>query len=79
MGRISVDDLCVSCRGLHAANGMTVERALAALYNDPAKWLEGGGDVGVVVMLNNAIVMGDGCTRCGEKVLNWAGELGLRG
>ena len=77
MGRIEINDLCYSCRGMYTEIGMTVEETLNTLYNDPQKWLECGGEVGIVTLLNKTIVLGDGCTRCGEKVLNRARELGL--
>jgi TPR repeat protein len=77
IGRIEVNDLCFSCRRLHAWDGMTVEALLTILYNNPAKLAEVGGDASIVQVLNQVIVMGNGCARCGEKVLNWARELGL--
>ena len=76
MRKVKVEDLCYSCRQMHV-KGTTVENFLNTAYSDPGKWLDYGGDVGVLVALNGAIVMGDGCTTCGEKVLNWGRDLGL--
>jgi len=77
--RVELSDLCYRCRKLPAMNGMSVEDFLETAYSihstDPEKYLKIGGDTGVVVILNNAIVMGDGCTTCGRKILDWAREL----
>jgi len=75
--RIEANDLCYSCRKLPTEYGKTVEEILEILYTDPEKWLESGGEIGVVTILNKAIVLGDGCTGCGEKVIKKARALGL--
>jgi len=65
---IRVEDIVIS-RG-----GETVEEALTRIYSNPMKWIEVGGDNGVYLLLYKTIIQGDGCTTCGEKVL----ELGNR-
>jgi len=81
--RVEPDDLCYQCRNLQALNnGTSVEEFLMIAQNlrsnDPEKYNEFGGDIGIVTILNNAIVMSDdGCTTCGEKILNWGRELGM--
>jgi len=76
--RVGLNDLCFSCRKLPTEDGMSVEDFFTTLSNNPIKWLECGGDIGIIRILNNAIVMSDeGCTTCGGKIINWAKALGL--
>ena len=77
MERIKKEDLCGSCRQLMTKYGKSVEDMLDYFYNNPVKMVEQGGDVGVCVMLTETIVLGNGCTSCGEKVLNLGKDLGL--
>jgi len=79
MRRIKASDLCYSCRRLHATGDKSVDDFLTICYNDPGQFLDGGRmEQGIVGILNRAIVMGDGCTTCGAKVLDWAKDVGLR-
>ena len=64
-------------RSMRAMNGNSVEDILTYLYNDQEKFIECGGYATICVILNNVIVMGDGCTTCGRKVIDLAMELGL--
>lgn len=74
---VKLEDLCLSCRKLSTEDGTSVEDFLTALNNDPIKWLECG-HIGIILKLNNAIVMNDdGCTTCGTKIINYAKAFGL--
>jgi len=57
-------------------NGLSVENVLTILYNDKDMWQKCNGDIGVAGMLIESIVQGNGCTTCGQKVIDWAKEIG---
>ena len=78
MRRMKVSDLCYSCRQLNATGNKSVEDLLNIAHGDPGRFLNSVDDEkGIVGIMNRAIVMGDGCTTCGAKVLNWARDVGL--
>jgi len=77
MARIGIDDLCGSCLNLRTSKGTTVEEELNIRNNDLLADSASGGDLGTFIMLNKTIVMGDGCTLCGAKIIDWGRKLGL--
>ena len=81
MGRNIKDDLCssclnITCRPIYVEDmvisrgGETVGEALARIYSSPKEWVEVAGNNGVYLLLYKTIIQGDGCTNCGEKVLD---------
>ena len=88
MGKTIKDNLCYSCLDIpcryYAVDEMVVSRtgervgdALTRIYSNPKEWVEMGGEQGVWLLLNKAIIEGDGCTSCGDKVLGMGKRLGL--
>jgi len=80
------DGLCssclnITCRPIYVEDtvispgGETVGKALTRIYSDPKEWFEAGGDNGVYLLLYKTIIEGEGCTSCGEKVLELGNNL----
>jgi len=66
---ITIRDLCGSCLSMTTESGLSVGKMLEVFYTDPRKHMEWG-EMHVLKALSNTIIMGDGCTTCGEKIQN---------
>ena len=88
MGKTIKDDLCYSCLDItcrhYAVEDTVVSRAgervgdaLTRIYSSPREWVEIGSEQGVWLLIYKAIIEGDGCTNCGDKVLSMGKGLGL--
>ena len=68
MERIKTNDLCASCLRMPTKEG-TVREMLDKFNNDPKTHMAWG-EAYVLKILIETIIEGDGCTMCGEKILD---------
>jgi len=69
MERIKTTDLCASCLSMDTHKEGTVKQMLDKFYSDPKTHMAWG-EAYVLKILIETIIEGDGCTTCGEKILN---------
>jgi len=77
MGTIKTEDLCYSCRCMdtvHEGKERTVKDLLDRYNSDPAFHMQNS-EAGILKSLLITIVEGEGCTSCGEKILDRCDEL----